>query len=239
MTSQLFRIALFLVLGVPGAAVVLGTTPGRAEERRVVVELFTSQGCSSCPPADALLLELAKREDVVALALHVDYWDYIGWKDSFATPAHTARQKAYAASRGEKMIYTPQMVVQGQEALVGTKEMKLADLIARHRVEPQTVDLSVDRANGVLTISARGALPYPVDVCLVRYMPQETVEVRKGENAGRTLTYANIVTDWSVLGEWDGRAPLSMQLPLEDDQPAVVVLQQKGLGPIRAVADLR
>ena len=211
----------------------------QSDERRVVVELFTSQGCSSCPPADALLRELAAREDVVALALHVDYWDYIGWKDSFADPRHSKRQKAYAAARGERMVYTPQMVVDGRQAVVGTKEMKLADLIARHRVTPREVELSARREGDVLSIAARGTLDRPVQVHLVRYIPSREVSVSRGENAGRTLTYTNIVTDWTVAGTWDGDKPLSMRLPLTGDQPVVVLLQQEGFGPIRAVAELR
>ena len=103
-----------------------------AESRPVVVELFTSQGCSSCPPADAFLHELSQRDDVIALALHVDYWDYIGWKDIFAQPAFTKRQKAYAKAGGRRSVYTPQMIIGGQDHVVGTHEENASALIQQH-----------------------------------------------------------------------------------------------------------
>ena len=228
-----------MALGIAVAIVGLGAPSAQAEERKVVVELFTSQGCSSCPPADALLAELATRDDVVALALHVDYWDYIGWKDSFGDPRNTARQKAYAAARGENMVYTPQMVVNGQHAIVGTKAMKLADLIARHKAVGHRIDLQAQRDGDELRIRANGALQTPVQVHVVRYIPHKDVDVRKGENAGRTLEYSNIVTEWSVVGDWTGDAPLSISVPITGDQPAVVLLQQIGHGRIEAVSALR
>jgi len=219
-----------------GAVAGLNAAPAQAETRKVVVELFTSQGCPSCPPADALLAEVSKRDDVVALALHVDYWDYIGWKDSFGDPRNTARQKAYAAARGENMVYTPQMVVNGQHAIVGTKAMKLADLIAKHKADGRSIEMPTQRDGEQLHIRAQGPLTAPVQVHLVRYIPQDNVEVRKGENAGRTLGYSNIVTDWAVVADWDGAAPLSISLPIQGDQPAVVLLQSIGHGPIQAVS---
>lgn len=222
-----------------GAVAGLTAPPAQAEDRKVVVELFTSQGCSSCPPADALLAELAKRDDVVALALHVDYWDYIGWKDSFGDPRNTARQKAYAAARGENMVYTPQMVVNGQHAIVGTKAMKLADLIAKHKSVARSIDLQAQRDGDQLHIRAKGRLNTPVQVHVVRYIPQKDVKVRKGENAGRTLGYSNIVTEWAVVADWDGAAPLSISLPIKGNNPAVVLLQKVGHGPIQAVSLLR
>ncbi len=109
----------------------------------VVVELFTSQGCSSCPPADAILGDLAGRDDVIALALHVDYWDYIGWKDTFADPSYTKRQRAYARVAGARNIYTPQMVVGGMDHLVGVRPMELSDLIERHNAKDSTIDLNL------------------------------------------------------------------------------------------------
>jgi len=107
------------------AAVTL-TPAGQANaDGPVVVELFTSQGCSSCPPADKILGELAKRDDVIALSLHVDYWDYLGWKDDFASPAHTARQQGYATALGERMMFTPQMIIGGTDSVVGSRAMEL------------------------------------------------------------------------------------------------------------------
>ena len=107
---------------------------GRAQPAPVVVELFTSQGCSSCPPADALLAELAGAEGVIALALHVDYWDYLGWTDSFAAPKHTERQRAYAKAAKSRTIFTPQMVVQGSERLKGHDAERIRNRIEAHRM---------------------------------------------------------------------------------------------------------
>src|SRR6056297_2439763 len=124
--------AALLMAGLAGAALPQ-TRAAMATSGPVVVELFTSQGCSSCPPADALLHDLAERGDVLALSLHVDYWDYIGWKDQFAQPAFTLRQKAYAVSGDRKMIYTPQMIVAGHVDVVGHKAMKVVRAIETAR----------------------------------------------------------------------------------------------------------
>ena len=232
----------FLSLTLAAVMAVTAVVAQAAEDRRVVVELFTSQGCSSCPPADELMRELAKRDDVVALALHVDYWDYIGWKDSFATPAFTARQKSYAKAQGNPMIYTPQMIVGGQDQVMGTKEMKVADLIAAHRAMPAQVVLAVTRDAGVLRISAQApdtSIKGPLVVHVVRYRPSDVVEVRRGENAGRMLEYSNIVTDWRVAGQWNPAERLAMKMPVEGDAPVVVMVQRGGHGPILAVAELK
>ena len=112
------------------AVLVFAATAGSAQDKPVVVvELFTSQGCSSCPPADALLDRLSSRNNVLALSLHVDYWDYIGWKDKFASPAHTARQQAYARAAGRRSVYTPQMIINGLDDVAGTAPMDVADMI--------------------------------------------------------------------------------------------------------------
>lgn len=209
-----------------------------AQEMPVVVELFTSQGCSSCPPADALMHDLAERRDVIGLALHVDYWDYIGWKDEFADPSHTVRQKAYARAGGRRMIYTPQMIVNGQDSLVGAKAMKLADLIAAHRRTAPRVqlDLTRDPQGGLQVALAPGGAPLTgaYDVVLVRFAPLMHSRITRGENAGRNLDYANIVRSWQVLGQWDGRGPAAMQATMAGDLPGVVLVQQSGIGPIVA-----
>ncbi|MDF0602496.1 DUF1223 domain-containing protein [Psychromarinibacter sp. C21-152] len=225
------------------AAVSAGPDRSAAQsaEDPVVVELFTSQGCSSCPPADALLAELAGRDDVIALALHVDYWDYIGWTDSFGDSAFTTRQKGYARASGHRTIYTPQMIVEGHDHVVGYKPMKLAELIGRHGDAAPLADLTLRREGDKLHIraEARGALPRKLLVQLVRYLPEGTVDIRKGENAGRTIKYTNIVTEWEVLGGWDGTEPLEMEVAVDGDKPCVVVLQEPGHGAIVAAARLR
>ncbi|PRX29752.1 hypothetical protein SAMN05216257_11013 [Meinhardsimonia xiamenensis] len=221
----------------------LASSPARAGEAPpVLVELFTSQGCSACPPADALLAELADRDDVIALALHVDYWDYIGWKDGFARPEFTARQKAYARAAGHRTIYTPQMIVNGTEHVVGAKPMRLADALMRQRERAPLVALDLARAGSRLTITARPlahALPAQMVVQLVRYLPSATVAISRGENAGRTITYRNIVTEWMHLARWDGRNAFQLELAVTGPEPVVVVIQSDGPGEVLAAARLR
>src|SRR6056297_463176 len=174
-------------------ALTIGAANG--QDRPVVVELYTSQGCSSCPPADAILAELADREDVIALAFHVDYWDYIGWKDVFASPANTLRQRNYARVAGARSIYTPQMIVDGTDHVIGTKPMKLAEHIQQHRDRATPVSLTLTRAGDQVRIRARSAsrLSGGATVRVVTYSPKETVAIKRGENAGRTLTHHNVV----------------------------------------------
>jgi hypothetical protein len=237
-----------MVRWVAGMAVAAGlaggaAAPGLADDHPVLVELFTSQGCSSCPPADDLFRDLARRSDVIALSLHVDYWDYIGWADTFAQPAFTDRQKGYAHAAGERMIYTPQMVVGGAVHVAGTKPMRLAEAIERLGEVPVAVDLTVRRTGTEVQIAAEarqadaGATPGPLVVQMLRYSPEETVQIGRGENAGRTVTYANVVTELATLGVWDGRAPLVMRVTIDGrPDPVVVVLQREGHGPVVAAA---
>ncbi|MEQ9260378.1 MAG: DUF1223 domain-containing protein [Roseovarius sp.] len=222
------------------ALLLAGASPSLAQDRPVLVELFTSQGCSSCPPADAFLHKLAARDDVVALALHVDYWDYIGWKDSFASEAYTARQRAYAREAGRRMVYTPQMIIMGADDVVGNRPKDVAELIARHKAAPRPVTLEARRTGGALRIRAEAsrALPGRATVQVFRYRPESTVAITRGENAGRTLDYANVVTSMAVVGEWDMRAPLALDVPMAGTEPAVVLIQQDRHGPVQAVAQV-
>jgi hypothetical protein len=224
-----------------GTALAVGATCAMADDPLVVVELYTSQGCSSCPPADALLGEIVGRSDVLPLALHVDYWDYIGWKDEFASPAFTARQKAYARAANARTIYTPQMIVSGQDHLIGTHSAELMHLIAAHGAEPPRVDLSLSQSNGRILVAAVTSVrpAAPLIVQLVRYTPEQTVEIRSGENADQTITYHNIVTEWREIGRWSGEAPLSLEVDLPGNMPAAVILQEEGPGAIWAAAALR
>lgn len=216
-------------------------TPAEADDHPVVIELFTSQGCSSCPPADALLRELADRDDVIALALHVDYWDYIGWKDSFAQPAFTQRQKQYARAAGHRTIFTPQMIVGGADHVVGSKPMKLAELIQTHSDVPEAVEITLERQGQEVVIWAEAvaAVPREMLVQLVRYRPSAEVDITRGENAGHTFTYANIVTEWHALARWDGREPLRMTVAAPGDAPVVALVQTAGHGAILGSARLR
>jgi hypothetical protein len=230
------------ITGLVSSGMIVAAGCAAAETRPVVVELFTSQGCSSCPPADAFLTTLSQRDDVIALALHVDYWDYIGWKDSFAQPAFTARQKAYAKSGGRRSVYTPQMIVGGQDHVVGTHEQDATALIQRHAAVDTGVDLTVTRdGDGHFTIRAQAepGVPGPLVVQVVRYDPKRTVDITRGENKGRTVDYSNVVTDWSIIAEWTLPEPLTLRVQHMVTGPAVVILQGKDAGPIMAAAHLR
>lgn len=207
----------------------------------VVVELYTSQGCSSCPPADEMLHDLAERRDVIALALHVDYWDYIGWADIFADPAHTRRQQNYARVAGASSIYTPQMVIAGQDHVIGAKPMDVVDLIQAHGARRTGTQVSLIRSGNRLQITgaSQGALRDGTVVQLIRYSPQETVDIRRGENAGRSLSYANIVTTWDIVGEWSGQGDLDLSVSISGTAPIVVIVQEPGPGAVLASAILR
>lgn len=216
----------------------------QAQNQPVVVELYTSQGCSSCPPADALLAEIASRNDVIALALHVDYWDYIGWKDEFADPAFTKRQRTYSRVAGKRSIYTPQMIIGGVDHVIGNRPMKLADAMNAHRSKPSNVDLKLSRDGGALLISMASIdgkrIPGKMVLQLVHIDPKQNVRITRGENAGKTITYANIVTNWQQIGVWDGRRGKQISVDLgSNNQQVAVILQAEGQGPIVAAAQLR
>lgn len=209
--------------------------------RAVVVELYTSQGCSSCPPADEILAAMAADPSIIALALHVDYWDYLGWKDKFASPQFTERQKAYARAAGDRMIYTPQMVVGGVERIVGSRPAEIIEAVRAHSALPVTVRLTARRDGDRLHIRAEAITPQdrPLRIDLVRYMPSEEVAIERGENAGLTMTYRNIVTAWEHIADWTGAEALELDVPLGGGAPAVVLVQGEGPAEIVAAAALK
>ncbi|MCA1285629.1 DUF1223 domain-containing protein [Salipiger bermudensis] len=225
---------------IAAACLAVSATVAGADEHPVVVELFTSQGCASCPAADAILAELGEQENVIPLALHVDYWDYIGWKDNFADPVFTKRQKGYARSAGRRSIYTPQMMVGGVYDVVGSRPMKVVDAIRHASEKPAQARVSLSRDGDTLQIIAQplSALPETV-VQMVRFSPRERVEILDGENAGREITYTHVAHGWQVLGVWNGDADLEMNVALEGSDPVVVMLQEKDYGAILAAARLR
>jgi len=233
-----------LLLAATTALASLVASASAADEKPLVVlELFTSQGCSNCPPADALIAELAERDDVLPLALHVDYWDYMGWADSFAKPEYTARQKGYARAAGHGSIYTPQIVIGGVDHVVGFKPMKVAGLLQAHAEAGPTVSIEAEVVGNELRIICHnletGASAVRMNVDLVAFIPDATVEIRKGENAGETLTYANIVTSWKRLGSWTGEEDFVVMAPVPDAVHYAVIVQQEGPGPVLAAFRLR
>ena len=205
----------------------------QAEGRPVVVELFTSQGCSTCPPADALLAELSKDPQVIALALHVDYWDYLGWKDKFASPMHTARQRHYARVQNTPMIYTPQMMFNGAEAVVGHRRAFVESALRAHKSRPVLVDVSGVRGGGTVRLDIGQAKEGgPFVIHLISYRPRSTVAIKRGENAGRTLQYTNVVTHWRTLREWSGRYALTIETDDDSAEDLFVIVQRKDYGEI-------
>lgn len=208
----------------------------------VVVELYTSQGCSSCPSADRVLEKLAGREDILPLSLHVDYWDYIGWADTFANPAFTQRQKVYARNMGERMIYTPQMVINGGAHVVGNRPMDVADALNAAKDTRAPSSISVHVKGGVMTVKATGVDPAgaPYSVQFVTYLPEETVQIKRGENAGKEVTYINVVSGWQHLGDWDGQGDFTASFTATPDEDEhAVILQKANQGEVVAAARLR
>jgi hypothetical protein len=206
-----------------------------------VVELYTSQGCSSCPPADDYLTRLSREPGIIALALHVDYWDYIGWKDVFGNPKFTDRQRAYGKAFASRSIFTPQMIIAGVDSEVGSDPDSVAGSIRRHQSAQAMVVLQLMRSDGSVKIhaTARVALDGPLIVQVVRYVPTEHVAIKRGENAGRTIEYTNIVTSWTKVGVWSGSADLDMTVPAPGPNPVVVILQAEGTGMIYAASQVK
>ncbi len=203
----------------------------------VVVELFTSQGCSSCPPADAFLGELAQREDVIALAFHVDYWDYIGWKDPFAAPEYTLRQRGYAKALGLRTVYTPQMVIDGRADTVGSDRGRVGRLIERTTELPK-LPISLESSGGKHMLSLPEArIDRPATVWLAIYDREERTSVKRGENTGRDLSDYNIVREFKPLADWDGSArmlELDLSGAMTEGMGCAILVQAAGQGPILA-----
>jgi len=209
----------------------------KAQDNVVVVELFTSQGCSSCPPADAFLAELAQRDDVVALSLHVDYWDYLGWSDQFASPEMTERQRQYAAQLNARSIFTPQMIVQGQTSEVGHQRERVLDAIAHAAAVPPVARIELHEEVGRLLVTITPLQPNLSGVVhIVNYDLPQSLQITKGENSGQMLTYVNVVTGWMQLGLWDGELT-ELIAPVPTMGKGVAVFVQDGnVGQILAAA---
>jgi len=218
-----------------GAALIAAPNAQAADAAHpVVVELFQSQGCSSCPPANANLLTVVDRPDVLALSFGVTYWDDLGWKDTFASPTYTARQWDYAHAFSHKQVYTPQVVVNGRKEGVGAAPREFQALISGgERGGGPGLSLQADR----VSIGARPTAA-AADVWLVRYDPRLVqVPIRRGENGGKTLPHRNVVKALVRLGAWKGEAA-SFALPPAHD-PALktaILVQLPGGGPILAAA---
>ena len=212
-------------------------------EPRAVIELFTSQGCSSCPAADKLLGELAQDPSLLTMSLAVDYWDYLGWKDTLALHGHTTRQRAYADARGDREVYTPQVVINGVVHVLGSDKAAIEKAIAQTRstASPLKLPVTIAVADGKVTVNVPAATDgqsanQSAEVWLCPITGKTPVAIGRGENSGKTLTYNNVVRRWVKLGEWTGKAesfsvPVA-DLPKSDISPAdidrVSVIVQSG-----------
>jgi hypothetical protein len=220
------------------AAIVLSAAaagwPAAAGEARAVIELFTSQGCSSCPAADKLLGELSKDSSLITLSLPVDYWDYLGWKDTLALHGHSLRERAYAKARGDREVYTPQAVVNGMKAVVGSDKAAIekAILQTHEKAAPLVVPVTLTITDGKISADVSAADGQrEAEVWLCPITRKISVAIGRGENSGRTLTYYNVVREWVKLGDWDGSAK-KFSIPVSqvstDDINSLAVLVQSG-----------
>jgi len=209
---------------------------------KAVVEPFTSQGCSSCPPADALLKTLSNDPSIIALSLPVDYWNYLGWKDTFSSPRNTERQRNYARARGDGAIYTPQAVVNGLIQVNGASKIQVDDAISETSKTAGPGQIAVrfwqerNTLNFALGQETPGHAPREATIWLGVVQMSGTVQIKEGENAGKTLNYTNVVRELTPIGIWKGQA-LQIQLPRAemmqaDVQKVVVLLQEGRSGPI-------
>jgi hypothetical protein len=224
--------------------VALHTTAGAADRELTVVELFPSQGCSSCPPADAILGELSERDDVLALSLHVEYWDYLGWADPFASAEHTGRQRQYARRFGLHYVYTPQMVIQGSLQVTGSDRARVLAGIKESRDGPSASLRLWRHDDGGLTVDVADPPADAMDamVWIVVYDREHVSTIEAGENRGRTIRYRNVVKGLRRLGAWRGAelvvAPrLANQMTADADYCAAL-LQSAEDGRILGAATL-
>ena len=212
--------AIFLV-----SALLLSSVAGvaAAETRPVVVELFTSQGCSSCPPADELLAELARRGNIIALGYHVTYWDGASWRDPLSRPEATARQNAYDDHMTRGQLYTPQMVIEGTQDVVGSdKSLVLSAVDGARPVAATSVTIAPDRRSVAV---GTGNAPAGAGVLVVRYVLKRTTPIKGGENAAHTATDVNAVTSLKMIGDWTGKAASFPLDPLADGEGLAVLVQ--------------
>jgi hypothetical protein len=188
---------------------------------RAVIELFTSQGCSSCPPADKIIGELAKDPSVIALSLPIDYWDYLGWKDTLADARFSARQKAYSQVRGDREVYTPQVVVNGSMHVIGSDREGIEEAIGITRNAdgvmsvPVTMTVAGKQINVSVAASGKGPAAMHGEVWICAVSKAVSISIGRGENRGREITYHNVVRNLLKVGDWNG-SPGSWSVPLEN-----------------------
>ncbi len=224
----------------------LGVSAVKAQERIILVELFTSQGCYSCPPADKILEQMVGMEDILPLSLHVDYWDYLGWKDAFAIAKFGERQASYNAqiiNRGRRV--TPQMIFDGVAEVaggVGRSVQRINMTLETLRKREEAAEIEIARTGNVVTVElmAKKRNLGQADISLVQFTPAETVKIERGENAGKKLTYHNVVKSLEVIDRWDTSSTKTIKVTLPrgtEDQFALIV-QGKRFGPVFVARNL-
>lgn len=228
-----------LALGAGVGASLLAGAARAADPIDVVVELFSSQGCNSCPPGDRLLTELRDKPGVLALTFHVDYWDYLGWKDTLAAPDFSQRQYDYAKARGDMDVYTPQMIVNGAKQMVGSQRSEVYAVLEQSRTRAWPVPVSIGD-NGKKLVIETGAGVGEATLWVMPILDHVAVKIEKGEMAGSEVTYTNVVRKLVPAAMWTGAAA-TVSLPkdglMTPDATGCVALLQKGkVGPILGAA---
>ncbi|WP_184253676.1 DUF1223 domain-containing protein [Rhodopseudomonas rhenobacensis] len=224
--------------GALAACALLTTIAPAVAQPRAVVELFTSQGCSSCPAADKIIGDLANDPSVIALSMPIDYWDYLGWKDTLADSRFSARQKAYSARRGDRDVYTPQMIVNGAMQVVGNDRARIDGAISDTEktagIMSVPVKVTLDGKQLKVAVAAAAAAdgaPSPAEVWICSISKAVPIAITRGENRGREVTYHNVVRTWLKVGDWTGKAQ-SWTVPIENlagaGVDAAVVYVQSG-----------
>jgi len=218
-----------------GGAVAFAQNPGG--QPNAVIELFTSQGCSSCPPADALFVELSKNPNLIALTMPVTYWDYLGWKDTLGKDSFAKRQKFYAKARGDGQVYTPQAVINGASHIVGSDKHEIERTVKQLPTASLAAKVAVEEDSGTLRIRLTPVdsdLDKTAGVWVLPITRMVTVPITRGENQGKTISYANVVRGMVRVGDWDGKAavvtaPLTAtQAPEADSYVVIVQADQPG-----------
>jgi hypothetical protein len=215
----------------------LSVGQAQADRALAVVELFTSQGCSSCPPADHFLGELAQERDIIALSFHVDYWDYMGWKDIFGRAENSQRQRIYANRMKKKNVYTPQMIINGNADVVGSRPMDVAKAVmnAKKRTMPVAVKITPVPQGLLVSAVSNGLQNGAYDLIAVAITPKTEVQIKRGENRGKTIRYVNVVRDFKPIGQLsNGHARLTV--PVVDGAKLAVFVQAQGQGAIVGAA---
>lgn len=240
--TKYIKAYLSIIFGVLVALSTASNIANASNKAPVVVELFTSQGCESCPPAEAFLKELGQRNDIITLEYHIDYWDYIGWKDPFADPAYTQRQRDYAAVMGGRYVYTPQMVFNGKTHEVGSKKSNVNKEIASQQNQANSVfpniALTSQGHNLNLSISDQSDIHEAYDIIMVGFDNEHITKVTRGENRGEDLVNTNVVRSMTKIGTWQGAAINTTTTIFEGNGGCVVMLQHQKTREILSAASI-